>query len=262
MREVAGPPGAPTIVLIHGWTVTADLNWFGVLEPLGAHFRVVSFDNRGHGRGIRSPRWFRLADCADDAVAVADALGIDNFIPVGYSMGGAIASLVWQRHPARVDGLVLCSTAAQFATSRLLRLQLSLFAPIAVAARALPQRLAAPLYSRVVDWQTKGYSPWVVDEVRSGDARLVSEAGVELAFFDSSRWLCTLDVPADVLVTTDDTIVPPHHQAQLASIIPDARVWHIDGDHDACVREPDRYAKLLVEACLDVATRAGNRIAR
>jgi pimeloyl-ACP methyl ester carboxylesterase len=36
VREVAGPPGAPTVILLHGWTATADLNWFTCFAPLGA----------------------------------------------------------------------------------------------------------------------------------------------------------------------------------------------------------------------------------
>ncbi|MFM7890740.1 MAG: alpha/beta hydrolase, partial [Actinomycetota bacterium] len=35
VREVAGPRGAPTVILLHGWTATADLNWFTCFEPLG-----------------------------------------------------------------------------------------------------------------------------------------------------------------------------------------------------------------------------------
>ena len=53
---------------------------------------------------------FRLEDCADDVVALADELGVRSFIPVGYSMGGPIAQLVWKRHPSRVEGMVLCAT--------------------------------------------------------------------------------------------------------------------------------------------------------
>jgi len=63
---------APTVLLLHGWTATADLNWFPAYEPLARHVRVVALDHRGHGRGIRSHRRFRLADCADDAVALDD----------------------------------------------------------------------------------------------------------------------------------------------------------------------------------------------
>ena len=80
-------------MLLHGWTATADLNWFTCYAPSAEQFRVVALDHRGHGRGMRSRKTFRLEDCADDTVAVCDVLGIDSFIPVGYSMGGPIAQL-------------------------------------------------------------------------------------------------------------------------------------------------------------------------
>ena len=78
-------------------------------------------DHRGHGRGLRDDRPFRLEDCADDVAAVADQLGIERMIVVGYSMGGPIAQLLWRRHSALVDGLVLCSTGAAFASTPRLR---------------------------------------------------------------------------------------------------------------------------------------------
>jgi len=117
VRDLAGPPGAPTVVLLHGWAATADLNWFPSYEALGRHFRVIALDHRGHGRGIRSRRPFRLADCADDAAAVATELGVERFIAVGYSMGGPIAQLAWKRHRDVVSGLVLCATDTRFARS-------------------------------------------------------------------------------------------------------------------------------------------------
>ena len=52
IREVAGPPGAPVLVLLHGGTVTADLNWYPAFEALGEHRRVTPFDHRGHVIGI------------------------------------------------------------------------------------------------------------------------------------------------------------------------------------------------------------------
>ena len=47
--ECAGPSEAPTLMLIHGVTVTAELNWGKVFAPLSRHFRVVAMDLRGHG---------------------------------------------------------------------------------------------------------------------------------------------------------------------------------------------------------------------
>ena len=109
--ECPGPPGAETLMLIHGVACTAELNWGKVLAPLGRDFRVVAADLRGHGDGIALRSRFRLEDCADDIAALAGALDIGRFTAVGYSMGGLVAQLLYRRHPALVSGLVLCSTA-------------------------------------------------------------------------------------------------------------------------------------------------------
>src|SRR5580765_2377666 len=59
VAEIEGPPGAPTLFLLHGLACTAYLNWFPVLRTLGERYRVVMMDMRGHGRGIRHGRFFR-----------------------------------------------------------------------------------------------------------------------------------------------------------------------------------------------------------
>ncbi|MGH3765621.1 MAG: alpha/beta fold hydrolase [Pseudonocardiaceae bacterium] len=50
--DCPGPPGAPTLLLVHGATMTAELNWSAVFPVLGRRFRVLAFDQRGHGRGL------------------------------------------------------------------------------------------------------------------------------------------------------------------------------------------------------------------
>ena len=91
-------PSAPTVVLLHGWTATGSLNWATTMTRLADRFRVVVLDHRGHGQGIRDDDKFTLEDCADDAVALLDVLGVGTAIFVGYSMGGPIAQLIWRRH--------------------------------------------------------------------------------------------------------------------------------------------------------------------
>lgn len=86
VRDTGGD--GPVILLLHGWMFPSDLNWAPMYEPLRrAGYRVLAMDLRGHGRGLRTPAAFRLADCADDAAGLLDALGIDRAVPVGYSMG-------------------------------------------------------------------------------------------------------------------------------------------------------------------------------
>ena len=140
VRDFGGRPGAPVIALLHGWTATADLNWFKCYEGLGEQFRVIAFDHRGHGTGIRTKKPFRLEDCADDVVDVASILGVDALIPVGYSMGGPVAQLVWRRHPERVTGLVLCATAPYFAGRRTERRMLLGLSGLAAVARLAPEQ--------------------------------------------------------------------------------------------------------------------------
>src|ERR1700683_1112772 len=81
--ECAGPPGADTLVLIHGVAATAELNWGRVLAPLGCHFRVVAPDLRGHGDGIPAGGRFRLEACADRIAAAVALLRADPVVPGG-----------------------------------------------------------------------------------------------------------------------------------------------------------------------------------
>ena len=137
IRDHVGPEGAPALVLLHGLGATGALNWGRCFAGLEQHFRVLSLDHRGHGHGLRTRR-FRLAQCADDAAAAAEILGVKQFTAVGYSMGGPVASLTWRRHPEQVSGLVLCATARHFASRALSRLARLSLPAAAVALRMVP----------------------------------------------------------------------------------------------------------------------------
>ena len=149
-RQVMGPEGAPTIVLLHGLAATGRLNWFTALPSLGERFNVLVVDHRGHGRGIRTRR-FRLADCADDVIALADTLEIETLLAVGYSMGGPIAKLCWSRHPDRVRGLVLCATARHFMRPEARGVVSAVFPGMVNAARLLPDFFRHRMIDRTVE---------------------------------------------------------------------------------------------------------------
>ena len=102
------------MLLLHGWTATADTTWFSVYPALAPDRTVLAVDHRGHGRGLRAESPFSLDECADDAAALLDLLGIKRVIVAGYSMGGAVAMLMWKRRPDLVAGLVLSATALEW----------------------------------------------------------------------------------------------------------------------------------------------------
>jgi 3-oxoadipate enol-lactonase len=256
IREVQGPDNAPTLILLHGWTATADLNWFTCFEELGKHFNVVALDHRGHGQGIRSRSSFRLEDCADDVVALADMLGINTFIPVGYSMGGTIAQLIWKQHEHRVNGLVLCSTAPIFAKSREERLGFLGLTGLATIARFTP--------TQTVDWITEqvylqrkaeGLDQWALEEMSGHDWRQILEAGKEIGSFNSLKWLSEVNVPTSVVITTQDQVIPPERQQRLLDLLKDVDVHLVDGGHNAIYAEQRTYVPKLVAACNSVYQR-------
>ncbi|MBW2629282.1 MAG: alpha/beta fold hydrolase [Deltaproteobacteria bacterium] len=162
-------------MLLHGLAATGPLNWFTAFSDLAERYHVVAVDHRGHGRGIPTRR-FRLKDCADDVVAVADALGIRKFIAVGYSMGGPIAKLCWSRHPERVRGLVLCATARHFTPERYPVLTRAILPGAVIGARVAPKLVLGQLRPRCA---------------RAGNARrpsfLVAQLGFEHRRTDGSR---------------------------------------------------------------------------
>jgi 3-oxoadipate enol-lactonase len=256
VRSLPGPPGAPTLVLLHGWTASADLNWFRCYEPLGERYRVLALDHRGHGKGIRSKKTFRLEDCADDAVAVCDVLGIEQFIPVGYSMGGPVAQLMWHRHRERVAGLVLCATAGYFASSREERLSFLGISGLAALARLTPSQARSWLTEQFyLQHKTTEWEPWAINEASLHDWRAVLEAGRAIGSFSSREWLGEISAPTSVLITMRDRVVPVRRQVRLFESIRGAEAFRVDGDHDAVVANAERFVPTLLRAIHSVAER-------
>ena len=249
-------PG-PTFVLLHGWTVNADLNFWRAYGPLSQAVPLLALDHRGHGRGIRSAERFGLADCADDVAALACQLGLNRIVPVGYSMGGLIGQLLWQRHRSLVAGLVLASTARNFKGNPGDRVYFSGLRGLAAASRVTPLAARAKISRRYLKSKLRALDlqAWGASQLATLDVAKMTEAGAAIGDFDSRRWAADIDVPTAVVVTTRDTKVPTARQEALAAAIPGATTLRVEGDHHCIATAPDRYVPVLVAACQQVASR-------
>lgn len=247
-------PDAPTLLLFHGLAATSYLNWFGTLEDLCAHYRVVMFDQRWHGRGIVSER-FRLEDCADDAAAVLDALQIDEAIVAGYSMGGALAQVFWRRHPRRTSGLVLASTAACWRANLGDRLFYPALGwangPLSRRTHVAVAGLAGSLPDPVTD--VADLSAWAWAELRGVSPWSLPEALGALGAFDARPWLGEIDVPTAVVVTARDRAIPTSRQRELAAAIPGARTFEAPGGHTSVIFDIERWRPVFLDAVAHVA---------
>jgi 3-oxoadipate enol-lactonase len=220
-------------------------------------------DHRGHGRGIRSRRPFRLEDCADDVAALIDQLELGPSIVAGYSMGGPIAQLLWRRHPSKVEGLVLCATASRFAVRR------EFGGLMAVAGYGLSLALAGiPYQARQLGvsyvlrnrLSMAGTAEWALQEWERNDPAAIIQAGLALGRFDSRGWIGEVDVPTAVVVTTLDTSVSPNRQRRLAQRIPGAATFDVEGTHRACVDEARVFVPALMAACESVSGREASQV--
>jgi pimeloyl-ACP methyl ester carboxylesterase len=254
--ECVGPPGAGIVVLIHGVTFTAELNWGKAFVPLSRHFRVVAMDLRGHGDGISVGPRFRLEDCADDIAALAGVLGIGRFIAVGYSMGGMVAQLLHRRHPSLLAGLVLCATARNVLGSPVEKLVFLALPAAAAAIRWNPflqpmsaELLGTALIGPIDDPAAARQARAQLRRTTLGSAISAVQAACE---FTSHSWIGGVDVPTAVVVTARDRIVPVSRQLRLARAVPGASVHEVDADHAAPLTRPQLFNQALLQACCSV----------
>ncbi len=107
----AGSGGRP-LLLLHGFTGAKEdfTEWLNPLAEEGWH--AVAPDHRGHGSSSKPEEEdaYSFEILADDALALADALGWDRFVLLGHSMGGMVAQLVVMKATERVSALVLMDT--------------------------------------------------------------------------------------------------------------------------------------------------------
>ncbi|MFD5466671.1 alpha/beta fold hydrolase [Kitasatospora sp. NPDC127059] len=101
----SGRPDGPPLVLLHALGERAA-DWDTVLPDLAPGHRVYAPDLRGHGDSGRTAE-YDLERMREDVLAFLDALGLDRVDLVGHSMGGAVAYLLAQAAPERVNRLVL-----------------------------------------------------------------------------------------------------------------------------------------------------------
>ncbi len=242
----------PPVLLLHGWNVDGPLNWAAAWPQLSESRRVVMFDVHGHGNGIRSTDRFRFEHCATDVLAIADQLGIDEFVMCGYSMGGAIAQIVARRAPDRVAALALVATAATFSGRKRERVKFVALGTATRGLRAMPRVVQRGIHQAVARTAARRYPNWVRPVVLRGDPVSMLEAGTNLGRFDSTRWVGDLDVPTVCVVTGLDTVVAPSRQRALAERL-DAPTFVVAAGHDMPVREHPDFGPTMVAALDEVA---------
>jgi 3-oxoadipate enol-lactonase len=105
-----GPKNAPVVMLSNSLMSNYSM-WDYQMEELTAKFRVLRYDQRGHGGTQTTPGPYTVELLAEDAAALIDALDLGRVHFVGLSMGGFTGQILGFTCPEKLLSLVLCDTA-------------------------------------------------------------------------------------------------------------------------------------------------------
>jgi pimeloyl-ACP methyl ester carboxylesterase len=233
-----GPgPGLPAVVLIHGWTCSTAL-WAPVIRALGDEFRIVAYDQRGHGASDPA----RPAGCSTGTLAADLAAVLDAAVPpgeravlAGHSMGGMtiMAAAADGSLTDRASGVLLASTGCDRLVRGARVMPLIGRVPgIAGLAQYLALTTPAPLgpvtpasraWLRYLTLGPGAPAELTADTaamVHACDRRARAAWGRVLATLDLADAVAGLDLPARVLVGSADRLIPPGHARRLAGLLP------------------------------------------
>jgi aminoacrylate hydrolase len=180
---------------------------------------------------------------AQDVLAVLDAAGIGRCHVVGHSTGGAIAQVIAQDHPQRVDRLVLSATwsAPTEPFTALFTLRQRILVELGIEAYAL--------HGALIGWP----NDWLEahpEQLRDFDAADVPALTARLKAilaFDRSAHLESIRAPTLVLCAADDAVVPLGHSRRIAAAIGGATLQVLPGGgHFPQATATDAYNALLV----------------
>jgi 3-oxoadipate enol-lactonase len=244
--ECAGEHG-PALVLVHGLGGSRR-SWEPLVPLLARSARVFVPDLRGCGLSTRGTAEWTLAQAADDVGAIARALGLTRYVPVGHSLGGVIVEEMIVRQPPEVAAAVLISTSSRLsekATENWRRLAdvveaKGLSDSPAAAARGYSEAFAAE-HGDVVAEHAR-LSAATDRHVYAAQARAASS-------YDYTSGLAGVACPVLVLQGLADRLTPPGGSVLLhRALPPGARLEMIEGaGHNLPIEMPERVAELVLE---------------
>lgn len=233
-----GPEGAPVLLLSNSLGTDMDM-WAPQMAAWTRQFRVLRYDQRGHGASDAPAGGYSIDRLGRDVIELLDALGLDAVDFCGLSLGGMTGQWLGIREPRRLRRLVLANTSSFMGP------------PSAWDARIdlVREQGMGPLAKASVErWFTNSFAAQGQDVIGPIAAMLQATdphgyAGCCAAIrdMDMRRAVTLIDVPALVIGGTQDPATPPPHSEALARAIGGAKLVMLEAAHLANVECPDAF---------------------
>lgn len=238
--EVHGQ-GRP-VMLVHGWLCSSRF-WQKNVPELARHFRVVTFDLRGHGNSSKFLNGHTIRQYAQDVREVVERLGLQDAVLVGWSLGGSVVLSYRQQyaHDSCLRGLAVVDSCpfpfspAEWNNHTLRDYNLERMQATFAALRADPRKFAVDFTCRMFkQMPSDADKDWVVAEMMKAPEWIGEAIYSDFVTCDFASTLPEIKIP--VLVCTADSGVFPKGiamgkalaaQAPRATFIPFEEAGHM-----------------------------------
>lgn len=239
-----GRESGPVLVLSHSLGTSARL-WEKQLESLGADYRLLLYDHRGHGESGSSPGPWTIEDFGKDALAVIESQALDRRVHFcGVSLGGMVGLWLAQNAPERLERMVVANTSAFTEDPALLRGRLDLLKDGGL------EQIAEDVLAR-----------WFTEEFREGNQevmerfrRLLLATPVE-SYRLTSEAVCALDLrsgqesirtPLLVITGRQDQATPAAWGEAIAAAVPGAQLASLEAAHLSNVEAAEAFDEAVL----------------
>ena len=235
---ISGPAGAPPLVFSNSLGTNLAM-WDGQMEQAERHWRVIRYDQRGHGGSGAPAGDYDLARLGLDVIDLLDALEVEKAAYCGLSMGGMTGMWLAINHPGRFTRMALCNTSAHMPPADLWNERIRAVTESGMAAidQAVMQR-----------WFTPGFLAAEPDEAERIRQMILTTkpqgyAGCCAAIRDMDQrdHIDAIHLPALVVIGAHDPATPPDHGELIASAIDGARTVTLDAAHLSNIEQPDAF---------------------
>jgi 3-oxoadipate enol-lactonase len=240
----SGPP----LVMGHSILCSGEM-WMHQVPRLAERHRVITIDQRGHGRSVPATDPYEVCDMMEDVIAVLDHLAIERAVWAGLSMGGMVAMHAATKHPDRVTALMLLDTHAGAETNyRKLK-----YRAMSIGARAFGVRPFFPavlplLFGRTTLAENKILiDEWKLRFEAIHVPSLAAAVGALTRRPSIVHELGGVQCPSLVIVGEEDAALPPPKSREIADVLPNASLVVISGaGHLSALEQPDEVTDAML----------------